>query len=271
MTVRQTSAKLMAIARRDALIQVSYQFDLFSFFTGALSAAFLAYYVGALIDGAEPLASYSGSYFDFVVAGIALTSYAGFGVSTFTSQMMSEQGAGTLEVLLSGPSRLGVLLAGGMAVPLLLTTIEAGLLVGVGIGFFGTGLSISGVLASLPIVAATVASFCALGFASAGLTLLAKRGDPISGPLFQLTLLMSGAVFPIELYPGWLEVLCRATPGYYGVRGLREALLTDGGAAATIDELIVLLGFGVVLIPLGLWTFGRAVSKAKALGVLSSY
>ncbi len=268
---RTIIARMAAIARRDALIQISYQFQLFSFFTGALSAAFLAYYVAGLIDGAEPLSAYSGSYFDYVVAGIALTSYAGFGVSTFTGQLMTEQSAGTLEVLLSGPSRLGVLLAGGMTLPLLLTTMEAVLLVGIGIGFFGAGLSVTGVLASLPIVIATVASFCALGFMSAGLTLLAKRGDPISGPLFQLTLLMSGAVFPIELFPAWLEVLCRATPGYYGVRGLREALLPAEAWRRRSTSWRCSSALQSVLIPLGLWTFGRAVSKAKALGVLSSY
>lgn len=264
-------ARVLAIGRRDALIQVSYQFQLVSFFTGAFSAAFLAYYVSGLVDGADSLSEFSGSYFDFVVAGLAVTAYAGFGVSTFTGQVTAEQAAGTLEVLLSGPSRLWVLLVGGMMVPFLLTTIEAGLLVAVGIGFFGTGFTWSGILASLPILLATVANFGALGFMSAGLTLLAKRGDPISGPLFQLTLLMSGAVFPIELFPDWLETLCRLTPGYYGVRGFREALLTSGGFSATLDELAVLVGFAVVLVPLGLWAFGRSVSRAKALGVLASY
>lgn len=270
MTVRDELRRMGAFAWRDARIQFSYQLQLISFFTGAFFAAVLSYYISGLVSGSEEIDAFDGTYFEFVVAGIALTSYAGFGISTFTKQMSAEQSAGTLEILLSGQHRLWVVLVGGMIVPFALTTVEAGLLIGVGLGVVGTGFSVSGLLGAIPIVVLTVVCFGAFGFVSAAFTLLAKRGDPISGPVFQLTLFTSGVIFPIEVFPGWLEAICRLTPGYYGVRGLREVLLTDGGFGSIVDELLILGGFAVVLVPLGLWTVSRAIATAKTLGVLGS-
>lgn len=263
--------QVAALVRRDLLIEVSYHFRLIFFLTGAFAAAFLAYYVSDLVTDSPLLAEYDGTYFDFVVVGIAVTSYASLGVSTFTQQVMSEMGAGTLEVLLSGPNRIGTLLAGGFVVPWLFTTIEVAALIGVGVGVFGAGVSIGHVAAGIPVVALTLVNFGALGVVSAALVLLVKRGDPISGPVFQATLLMSGAVFPIELFPGWLEWACRLTPAYYGVRGSREALLTDAGLTGTLDEIAILVAFDVVAVPLALILFGRSIRSAKRYGLLTSY
>ncbi len=263
--------RLRAIARRDALLQVSYQFNLLFFVSTAFFSAFIAYFVSDLVGDTELLAQYGGSYFDFVIVGLALTSYAALGVAAFTDQIQQEQGAGTLEVLLSGPTRLGTLLAGGFIVPLMLTTFEVAAVLAVGIGVLGVGLTLSGVMLSVPIVALTVANFCAMGIASAAVVLLVKRGDPISGPLYQATLILSGAIFPVELFPAWLETIARLTPAYYGVRGMREALLTDSGLAGIADELLVLSGFAVVLLPLAVLAFGRSIDAAKRYGVLGSY
>ena len=144
------------------------------------------------------------------------------GVAAFTDQIRQEQGAGTLEVLLGGPTGLVTLLAGGFLVPLLLTSIEVGALVGVGVGLFGVGLTLGGVLLSIPIVALTVVNFCAMGIVSAAVVLLVKRGDPISGPLYQVTLVLSGAIFPVALFPSWLQTISHLTPAY--LRGARDCV-----------------------------------------------
>lgn len=268
---RQELVGILAVARRDLLIELSYQFRLAFYLVSAFVAAFLAFYVSKLVGEPDLLAQYDGSYFEYVVLGLALTSYATLGVAAFTAQITQELSAGTLEVLLGGPTRLVTLLAGGFLVPLALTTIEVALLIGVGVGLLGTGLSLPGLVVAVPIVVLTVANFCAMGIASAAVVLLVKRGDPISGPLYQLTLVLSGAIFPVELFPAWLELICRLTPAYYGVRGLREALLTGGGFAGIADEIAVLAAFALVGLPLAVRLFAAAVAQAKRLGVLGSY
>ncbi|MEM9514436.1 MAG: ABC transporter permease [Actinomycetota bacterium] len=260
-----------AIARRDALVQLSYQLNLLLYLGTAVFGAFIAYFVAELVGDSELLEPYRGTYFDFVIVGLAITSYASLAVAAFNEQIRQEQSIGTLEVLLAGPARLSTLLSGGFVVPLILTTLEVALLLGIGIGVFGAGIGFSNLLLAVPVVVLTVLNFCALGIASAALIMLAKRGDPISGPLYQATLLLSGAIFPIEVFPGWLQAVSKATPGYYGVRGARDALLTDGGFAAIRSDLVVLALFAAVMLPVAVWIFARALSAAKRLGVLASY
>lgn len=271
MSGRSTLWRLGAIARRDALIELSYRFRLLLVFTTGAASAFLAWFVSQLVGEAEQLAQFEGSYFDYVVIGIGLTSYATLAVGAFTQRVMREQQAGTLEVLLASSTGLGTLLAGGFVVPLVLTTVEVTLLIGLGVGVFGVGLSLPGVLVGLPVLLLTIANFCAMGVAAAALVILVKRGDPLSGPLSQATLLLSGAIFPVELFPGWLEAVCRLTPGYYGVRGLREALLTDAGLAGILDEVLILAAMAAVFLPTSVLLFARALRTAKRLGVLASY
>lgn len=266
-----TSARrVMAIARRDALIELSYRYRLLLSFTTTLATAFLAYFVSQLVDSTT-LGGFDGSYFEYVVIGIALTSFADLALSAFSTRVITEQQNGTFEVLLAGSSGVGTLLAGGLVVPLVLTIVDVVLLVGLGVGVVGVGLDAGGVLLALPVLVLTTLTFCALGVVTASLVVLVKRGDPLSTPLSQATLVLSGALFPIELFPGWLQVVCRATPGYHGVRGLREAVLGDGGLAGITDELLVLAGFAAVLLPIAVTTFDRAVREAKRLGVLASY
>ena len=62
----------------------------------------------------------------------------------------------------------------------------------------------------------------------ASIAVLAKRGDPLSGPLIQATAVLSGALFPVSVFPPALELLARCFPAYYGINGLREALLGGG-------------------------------------------
>jgi ABC-2 type transport system permease protein len=77
----------------------------------------------------------------------------------------------------------------------------------------------------------------------------------INLPLFFL----SGALFPLQGLPEWLQVASRANPLTYGVDALRTVIL--GGAWQPVQPLFVNLGvigvFDVVMIAIGTWTFGR--------------
>ena len=65
--------------------------------------------------------------------------------------------------------------------------------------------------------------------------------------------------------------MARAFPAYYGINGLREALLTDSGWQEVAPDLLVLLAFDVVLLPLSIAAFRRAVAVARETGTLANY
>jgi ABC-2 type transport system permease protein len=136
---------------------------------------------------------------------------------------------------------------------------------------FGSGLTSTGVLLAFPLFLLTLASFCAFGIVGASIAVLAKRGDPLSGPLIQATAVLSGALFPVSVFPPALELLARCFPAYYGINGLREALLGGGGWDDIAPDLAVLAAFVVVLLPLSVWIFDSALAASRRAGILGNY
>ena len=81
-------------------------------------------------------------------------------------------------------------------------------------------------------------------------------------------LLVSGVYYPITILPPWMQVLSHLSPATYVLEGVRAGLI-DG---TPVNELLYLVWplivMGAVLIPFGLWAFGRAERYAKRTGKL---
>jgi ABC-2 type transport system permease protein len=163
-----------------------------------------------------------------------------------------------------------VLLAGSFVFPLALTMIDL-VLYGAGIVVFGEGVRPIGLLFAFPLLVLTLLSFCAFGVMGAALVVLTKRGDPLTGPVTALTGILSGAVFPVSTFPVALQALARVFPAFYGINGLREALLTDAGWREIMPDVMMVVAFDLVLLPLSLWLFTRSLAAARRTGTLSNY
>jgi ABC-2 type transport system permease protein len=263
--------RIAAIARRDLRSERSYRFRQILILVEIAVSGLIAFHVAKLIDDPPELAAYRGTYFDFAMVGLAVLSVASLGISTFNANIQREQSLGTFEVLLATPTPMPVLLAGSFVYPLMLTALDVTLYFGICIGLFGTGLTVVGTLLAVPLLALTLACFCAFGIAGAALVVLVKRGDPLTGPLTQATTILSGALFPVSVFPTAIEWLARAFPAYYGITGLREAMLGRGGWRDVLPDIAVLACFAAVLLPVSMWCFSRAVDAARRAGTLGNY
>ena len=214
--------------------------------------------------------STAGDYFAFALIGVVLVSFATLGLGTFSRTISDEQGGGTLEVLLSVPAPLAVVLGGAFVVPLALTALEILVYAGTAVGV-GTTFSVASTLLALPVLVLTIASFCALGVLSAAFIVLTKRGDPFTLLATRATTLLAGSLFPISLLPGWLQAVGKLVPAYYGLRAMRSTLLAEAGVTDIAGDLLILAGFAVVLLPLSLACFSRALRIARVSGTLGTY
>lgn len=262
--------RLKAVASRDLQTQTSYHFALLLRFGAVALAMASFYFIAQLVQDSPELARFRGGYFEFVLVGMMVTSFTLVGLQTFAQSLATEQSLGTLEILLASPTRVGNLLAGALVVPLAMTAVEIVLYLILGIGVVGVGFSLVGALLAFPLLVLTVATFCAFGILSASFIVLTKRGDPITVVLAQGTAFLGGAYFPVTLLPEPLQLVARITPGYYGIRGIREALLSAAGPAELFDELTVLIAFTAVLLPGSLWLLSRALRVARVTGTLGN-
>src|SRR5437667_1203118 len=112
-------------------------------------------------------------------------------------------------------------------------------------------------------------SFVGIGMIAAILPLLyVERGAQMTFVLQSCILLVSGVYYSVDVLPGWMQVLSRLSPATYVLDGVRKGLLEGASVTALLGDAWPLVVMGAVLIPFGLWAFGRAEQYAKRTGKL---
>src|SRR5215207_6106060 len=191
-----------------------------------------------------------------------------------------ERWEGTLEYTFMAPvSRLihlaGVsLFATGYAV-VRAVIIVAGLLL-----FVDLDLSRANWAGIVVVLAVSSAAFIGLGLMAATLPVFSPERGAEATNIFQgILLLVSGVYYPVEVLPAWLQPLSWVSPATYALSASRkligiganasEPLQTAGAPlSAVVPELLTLALMGAVMIPLGLYVFGRVEMWAKRTGKL---
>ncbi len=132
----------------------------------------------------------------------------------------------------------------------------------------GVSLSIGTVLALLPLMFLLAASLGSFG------VLLATRIRSMEA--FQATMQMlmfpmvflSGAFFPLQGLPEWMNVLVKVNPATYGIAPIRQVVLGAtpdaiysislfGHTLTLWNEVAILAGFGAAMVLLAIWSFGN--------------
>jgi ABC-2 type transport system permease protein len=125
--------------------------------------------------------------------------------------------------------------------------------------------------------AGTVLTFMILGsFSFVGIAMLAailpllyvERGAQMTFVIQSVLLLVSGVYYSTDVLPGWMQVVSRVSPATYALDGVRKGLIDGVPPSQLVGDIWPLIVMGIVLIPFGLWAFGRAERYAKRTGKL---
>ena len=82
---------------------------------------------------------------------------------------------------------------------------------------------------------------------------------------------MGGIYYPISVTPAWMQSLAKLIPVTYALRAMRLALLQGASFSELQGDILALVIFSVILLPLSLMIFGFAVRLAKIDGSLTHY
>jgi ABC-2 type transport system permease protein len=263
--------RIVAMTKKELITFASYRVGMvmrmFEVWYFAISFYFIDRFVGdvALLDDVD------GGYFEFVLIGSIVTSFGRVGISSFSALVAEEQDDGTLEVILASPTPTFTLLAGSFVVPVLFLAVETTVLVLVGLGIFGSGIPVVGLIKSIPLLLLTTMSFIPVGVLSAAFIMLAKRGDPFAAVANRVAILLSGALYPLAVLPDGLRFASRLVPSSYAVQGVRSLTQSDHSEGGVLDEMAILAAFVVIMLPLAMLTFRWAVNTARRAGTLGTY
>jgi ABC-2 type transport system permease protein len=181
-----------------------------------------------------------------------------------------ERWEGTLEYTMMAPIRRSSRLIGQVAYAMVYGLIHTAVIFVALILFFPQiDLSHANPGTAVIFMALGSFSFVGIGILAAILPLLyVERGAQMTFVVQSGLLLVSGVYYPIDILPGWMQVLSHLSPATYVLDGVRAGLTNGIGATELGRDVWPLIVLGIVLVPFGLWAFGRAELHAKRTGKL---
>jgi ABC-2 type transport system permease protein len=215
-----------------------------------------------------------------LLVGVLLWGFLSVLFNEIANSITYERWEGTLEYTFMAPvSRLVHLL--GVSLFVVIYSIVKMFVVMAGLWLM-IDLDLSGAnLAGLVVVLAVSSlAFIGLGLMAAVLPVISPERGAEATNIFQgILLLVSGVYYPVEVLPRWLQPLALVSPATYALTACRKLIGIEGSGAnvehlhgaplaAVVPELLVLLVMGLVMIPAGLFVFGRVEDWAKHTGKL---
>ena len=178
--------KSIAFIRRDFKTLLSYRFAFLLQFFGIFFSILTFFFISKLFGKAATpyLESYGGDYFSFVLIGLAFSGYLDVAMNSFSSSIRSGQVTGTLEAMLTTPTRLTAILILSSMWNFIMTSFRIILYLLIGSIVFGVNLGNMNIPAAIIIQIVTIICFASLGIVSASFVMVFKRGDPVTALIY---------------------------------------------------------------------------------------
>ncbi|MCG2711282.1 MAG: ABC transporter permease [Candidatus Omnitrophica bacterium] len=265
--------KMAAFIKRDFLIAKSYRLMFILNWGGIITTTLTFYFISKLFNKTiNPyIAEYGTGYFPFVIIGIAFSTYFYTALNSFSNSIRIEQMTGTLEMLLLTPTRIRELITGMSLWDLVFASSRVFGYLLIGVFFLGLDVHKINILASIVVLIFTIICFSSIGIIAASVIMLFKKGAPISWFVSTFSSLFGGAYFPIEILPAPLRFISYLLPITYSLRSLRYTILKGYSLWDTKGDLLVLVVYSAMLVPISIFIFKMALKRVKVKGSLSHY
>jgi len=265
--------KILAFLKKDFLTEISYKLsfllNIFSVSVSILTFFFIDKLFGHKM--APYLAPYGINYFAYVLIAIAFFSYVGTGLGSLSSRIRQEQMMGTLEAILVSPTKIPTFIIALSLWNFIIASIDVCVYLILGALVFKVNFGNINILSSLVILILTVLTFNSLGVIAASFIIVFKRGNPVTWLMDSAFGLLGGVYFPVAVLPNWLRSISSLLPVTYAIKAMQLAVYKGYSLSQLSSDLIILLFFTFMLLPLSMLSFKFALRKAKRQGNLLYY
>jgi ABC-2 type transport system permease protein len=206
----------------------------------------------------------------FVIMGGTMIAFWVNVLWNMSAQFYWEKETGTLEAYFVAPiSRMAILL--GMALGgIVNTTLRAGVILVAGTLMFQVPLMIHEPLTALLMFFLTIIALYALGMLFASLFMLYGREAWHTASLLQEPVyFLSGSYFPINSLPFFVQVAASFIPLTFGLDGIRRVVILGEGIADIWLNVVALVIFILILLPLAKFALNYMENLAKKEGRLT--
>lgn len=142
-----------------------------------------------------------------------------------------------------------------VGVSVVISLLQTAIFIGVAsVPYFGLTLSAYWWMA-IPLVIAGTLAFLALGLLAGSFAKTPEAASAIANLIVLPMAFLSGAFFPLQNAPGWLQAISQALPLRHLVDGMQSVMVRGDGPASVLPQLGILLGFTVVVAGIAMTLF----------------
>jgi ABC-2 type transport system permease protein len=200
------------------------------------------------------------SYFQFVAPGIIAMVVMMALMTGLPHAISYEKDIGTLDGMLAAPiSRLSIILGKVMA-QTIRGMIQGFIILLLAVVLFGVVIEGS-ILLVIALIILTVFSFVGLGILITSFTDKEETATMVMMTLMFPMMFLSGVFFPIQQMPWYMQDLAHILPLTYATTALRKVMVLGADVPAVGTEILILIGFGVILLAVAVPMFRRAMSR----------
>lgn len=265
--------RVIAFIYRGWITMFSYKTALVLQFLSMLVTTASFYFLAKLVgfQANNPyLAQYGGNYMSFLIIGVIFQSFVSVSQNSFSSTIRNEQLMGTLESLLMSRTPLYQILVYSTLWTFIFTLINIVVILAAAILVFKVSLNVN-YLSAFIIFFLSIISLGGIGMISAGVIMVTKQGDPVSWFVTMLSAFLSGVYYPIEVLPKFLKSLALILPNTHALIALRQTLTNHYSISQVKGQILILVIFALVTIPLGIISFKLGFDRSRKEGTLSYY
>lgn len=258
----------LAFMRRDFRVARSYKVAFAMTIASTVMSLVTFRFISKLVSADAALKI--GDYFTFALVGLVVAQVLEGMLNAPASAVRQEQVQGTLEVLATAPLRTSSLAAGWIAFPMAQSLVTGMIMLTIG-SAFGLHFTNPNWAAAVPLLVLTACAFAGLGLIASGAVLVIQQSASLTAWIAAGLSLISGVLFPLHLFPRWVQDLAWFSPMTHALSALRGALL-HGQSFRTLgaDFAGLLLAAGLLL-PLGVASVSLGLRRARRRGTIVTY
>jgi ABC-2 type transport system permease protein len=264
--------KIFAMMRASWQAASSYKLNMVWSLLALVISVIPLYYVTRAFQPfmASRIQGEGGQFFAFVLVGqIAFWSLSS-AMTTLPGTISASIGSGTLELLLSTPTRLPTLFAGMVSYTFTLTAVRCLLLLTTG-WVLGATIAWDKLAIAAVILGLIVVTYLCIGVIVAAMVLAFRFTGPVVQAVLVSSALLGGVYYPTRVIPSWIREISDFIPLTYGLRALRGTLLEEASLSAVAGDVGMLLLFCVTLLAASSLAILLALDYSKRAGTLSQY
>jgi ABC-2 type transport system permease protein len=267
--LREMGGGALGILRRDLHIFLAYRGRFAMHVMSMLFTLTGFYYISRLVT----VGSFNSpdDYFAFVVCGLVILQVITSTLHTPPMALQSELFTGTFERLAISPFGPVASICSMMIFPFVYSLLTALVMLTVAALVFGLPVEWSTAPLGLPVAALGALAFSCFGMLITGLVLLFKQATFGTTWIIALVSLSAGLYFPVALLPGWVQWTSDVQPFTPAVDLLRRVLVGTPLADPAWLDVLKLVGFGAVLVPVSIFLLTRIAKASRIKGTILEY